>query len=182
MTRIIEEQLSALLDGELPAEQESLLLRRLEQEPESREKLARFGLIGELVRDASAPISALAISERVSTAISAEATTSQSASPSSPPPSVGIGLVGAGIAASIALLVMFNLAGIGNSTRIPGVNSIARSALVARDDENEMAVDPVRLTRYLVSHAQYSNSASRQLVNSHIALAAAVPAVWTGHE
>ena len=176
MSQIIDEQLSALLDGELPVEQEALLLRRLESEPELREKLARFGLIGELVRDASAQTSALAISGRVSAAIAAQETTSQSAAPSSSPSSVGTGFVGAGIAASIALVVMFNLADIGSVTDIPG------AAQVAHDDGVEMAVDSVRLTRYLVSHAQYSNSASRQLVNSHIAMASVTPAVWTSHE
>jgi anti-sigma factor RsiW len=182
MTRIIDEQLSALLDGELPAEQESLLLRRLDREPESREKLARYGLIGEFVRDASVQTSALAISERVSAAIAAEVTTSQSTASSSSPPSAGIGFVGAGIAASIALLVMFNLADIGNASRAPGVNASAQSALVAHDNEIEMSLDSMRLTRYSVSHAQYSNSASRQLVNSHVAMAAVAPEIWMSHE
>jgi len=179
MSQIIDEQLSALLDGELPVEQEALLLRRLESEPELREKLARFGLIGELVRDASTQTSALAISGRVSAAIAAQETTSQFAAPSLSPSAVGTGFVGAGIAAAIALVVIFNLADIGNVTRISGA---AQSAQVAHDDGVEMAVDSVRLTRYLVSHAQYSNSASRQLVNSHIAMAAVTPAIWTSHE
>jgi negative regulator of sigma E activity len=181
MSRIIDEQLSALLDGELPVEQEALLLRRLESEPELREKLARFGLIGELVRDTSVqtsatPISALAISGRISATIAAQETPGQSAVPSLSPSSAGTGFVGAGIAALIALVAMFNLADIGNVTQNPG------AAQVAHDDGVEMAVDSVRLTRYLVSHAQYSNSASRQLVNSHIAMAAVTPAVWTSHE
>jgi len=181
MSQIIDEQLSALLDGELPVEQEALLLRRLESEPELREKLARFGLIGELVRDASAQtsapqLSALAISGRVSAAIAAQETANQSAAPSTSPSSVGAGFVGAGIAASIALVVMFNLADIGD------VRRAAQSAQVAHNDGVEMAIDSVRLTRYLVSHAQYSNTASRQLVNSHIAMAAVTPAVWASHE
>ncbi|MAF84397.1 MAG: sigma-E factor negative regulatory protein [Gammaproteobacteria bacterium] len=178
MTRIIDEQLSALLDGELPAEQESLLLRRLEREPELREKLARFGLIGELVRDASAPTSALVISERVSAAIAAESTTGQS----DESPSVGFGFMGAGIAAMIALVVMFNLVGTGGTAYSPGINTVAGSVPAASGHEHGMAEDSVRLTRYLVSHAQYSNSTSRQLVNSHIAMAAATPGVWTSHE
>ena len=185
MTRIIEEQLSALLDSELPAEQEELLLRRLSSEPALREKLARFGLIGELMRDASTPtslISALSISERVSAAIDADGMVDQSAVTSLLPSSVGSGLAGAGIAASIALMVMFNLADIGNAALKPVLNPVAQSAQIAHDDRVEMAVDPARLTRYLVSHAQFSNSASRQLFNSHVAMAAHVPADWAGHE
>jgi negative regulator of sigma E activity len=120
MSQIIDEQLSALLDGELPVEQEALLLRRLESEPELREKLARFGLIGELVRDASAQTSPLAISGRVSAAIAAQETTSQSAASSSSPSAVGSGFVGAGIAAAIALVVMFNLAATRQLTHCDG--------------------------------------------------------------
>jgi len=185
MTRIIDEQLSALLDGELPVEQEAMLLRRLEREPESRDKLARFGLIGELVRDASAQTSAsrmsalvsgMEISDRVSAAISAE-TKSRPAALSSPLPSRVLGFAGAAIAASIALAVIFNLADPGNTSRIPGVNAIAQSTLVAHNDHQSE-----RLTRYLVSHAQYSNSTSRQLVDSHLAMASIEPAVWSSHE
>lgn len=180
MTRIIEEQLSALLDGELPAEQESLLLRRLEREPDSRKRLARFGLIGELMRDPSAETSGMEISGRVAAEIAAEDTASRTAMPSSSPPSIGISMIGAGIAASIALVVMVNLADIADMSRTQRVNAIAQSELPRHDDE--AAVDTIRLTRYLVSHAQYSNSASRQLVNSHVAMAALLPADSTSDE
>ncbi len=178
MNRIIDEQLSALFDGELPAAQESLLLRRLEREPESREKLARFGLIGELVRDASAQTSALSISERVSVAIASEETISPLDAPTASSSSVGF--VGAGIAASIALLVMFNLTDRGNTPYISSIEVPAQSELVASNDA--MAMDSARLTRYLVSHAQYSNSPSRQLADSHIAMAVVTPEIWTRHE
>ncbi len=181
MTRIIDEQLSALLDGELPIEQEAMLLRRLEREPECRDKLARFGLIGELVRDASSeavvtPMSSLTISDRVSAAI-ADETASQPGASSLPLPSRGLGFVGAAIAASIALAVTFNLVDLGNTSRLPGVNVAAQAALVAHNDHQS-----ARLTRYLVSHAQYSNSASRQLFDSHLVMASAAPAVQVSHE
>jgi negative regulator of sigma E activity len=180
MTQIIDEQLSALFDGELPVEQEAMLLRRLERDPESRDKLARYGLIGELVRDvsaqsSSAPVSAGVISERVSAALTAETMPSETVAPTLSPAANSFGLVGAAIAASIALVVMFNLTGMGNVSPVPGVTA---TNLVAHDDH----VSSPRLTRYLVSHAQFSNSASRQLVDSHVAMAAVSPAAWSGYE
>lgn len=182
MSQVIEEQLSALLDGELPAEQEALLLRRLDSDPDLREKLTRFGMIGELLRDASAPASAMDISRRVSIAIAAEETPSESLGRSGYSSSAGTGYAGAAIAASIALVVMFNLSSIGSTTGQPGINTVVQSVQPSHDHGGAMAVDPARLTRYLVSHSQYTNSASRQLFDSHLAMAVNTGAVTQSYE
>jgi sigma-E factor negative regulatory protein RseA len=50
MSDILNEQLSALLDGELPPEETALLMKRLEREPELRTRLARYGLCGGVLR------------------------------------------------------------------------------------------------------------------------------------
>ena len=42
VTRSIEEQLSAFMDGELPEEELQLLVRRLERDEEHRATLARY--------------------------------------------------------------------------------------------------------------------------------------------
>jgi len=178
MSQIIDEQLSALLDGELPAEQEALLLRRLDTEPELREKLARFGMIGELLRDSSAPISALSVSGRVSAVIAAEDTSFEAPVRAAYSSSNRLSYFGAGIAASIAMLVMFNLSGPDNATRQPGMAAVAQSASPLHEHADVMAVDPARLTRYLVAHSQYTNSASRQLFDSHLAMAVNTDATW----
>ncbi len=178
MTRIIDEQLSALLDGELPCEQEEMLLRRLEREPESRDRLARYGLIGELLRNPSAGTAVLSISARVSTAIAAESSTDESAGGSSSPSSATFGYIGAGLAASIALLVVLNLADPGGAARLPDIDTtpqVAHADHVAGDNSG-------RLTRYLVSHAQFANGPSRQLMDSHITMAGVAPALWAGNE
>lgn len=181
MTWIIDEQVSALLDGELPAEQESLLLSRLEREPESRAKLARYGLIGELLRDNSAEIEALTISERVAAALDAETSAELTAVRPESSPSAGAVFAGAAIAASIALMVMVNLSEIGGLTHQSGEETTAR---FTQDHTDVMAVDRARLTRYLMSHSQYANSASRQLFDSHVAMAVNTKArpAWDSHE
>jgi negative regulator of sigma E activity len=183
MTRIIDEQISALLDGELPVEQEEMLLSRFDREPESREKLARYGLIGELVRDHSQQyavprFSVSEISARVAAVIDEQfpPDSADARTPSSPSSTVGLGWVGAGIAAMIALVVMLNLGGIG----------IASDAPVKRETSLVASIPVVtnspRLTRYLVSHAQFSNSASRHLLDSHLAMQVNSLSAWTGHE
>ena len=52
MSDLLNEQLSALIDGELPAQETALLLKRLEREPELRERLARYRVCGEMLRGA----------------------------------------------------------------------------------------------------------------------------------
>lgn len=52
MSDILNEQLSALIDGELPPEETALLLKRLEREPELAARLARFRIYGEVMRGA----------------------------------------------------------------------------------------------------------------------------------
>ena len=50
MNDLLHEQLSALIDGELPAAETTLLLKRLEREPELRVRLARYRVCGETLR------------------------------------------------------------------------------------------------------------------------------------
>lgn len=52
MSDLLNEQLSALIDGELPAAETALLLKRLEREPALRERLARYRVCGETMRGA----------------------------------------------------------------------------------------------------------------------------------
>jgi hypothetical protein len=52
MSDLLKEQLSALIDGELPAAETALLLKRLGQEAELRECLARYRVCGESLRGA----------------------------------------------------------------------------------------------------------------------------------
>lgn len=51
VTRQIEEQLSAFLDGELPEEELALLVRRLERDQSHRATLERYALIGGSLRN-----------------------------------------------------------------------------------------------------------------------------------
>ena len=56
MSEILNEQLSALLDGELPPAETELLLRRLARNPERRACLARYVAMGAALRGGAAPL------------------------------------------------------------------------------------------------------------------------------
>jgi negative regulator of sigma E activity len=72
MSDLLNEQLSALLDGELPPEETTLLLRRLGREPPLAARLARYRLCGDVLRgERSQPRPDFAM--RVSARIAAEA-------------------------------------------------------------------------------------------------------------
>jgi len=72
VTRNIEEQLSAFLDGELPDEELQLLVRRLEREESFRATLVRYSLLGNILRNDPVQASSEPFRARVMAAISSE--------------------------------------------------------------------------------------------------------------
>jgi hypothetical protein len=94
---------------------------------------------------------------------------------------VGSGLIGAGLAAAAALVVALNLTPVDDAARDSrfaaggpslidaNTNRIA-ATLSEHEHEHKANVAPARMTRYLVSHAEYSNAASRQFVDSHLVM------------
>jgi len=80
MSERLHEQLSALLDGELPAGEAELLLARLQRDPGLRATLSRYTLAGDAIRVASLqaaaqvePVASTGFAARISAAIEAEA-------------------------------------------------------------------------------------------------------------
>lgn len=183
MTRSIEEQLSALLDSELPVEEEALLLKRLESGTEHRRTLGRYALIGDLIRGTSVNRGMLGLSESVSAAVATEETHATRRTNASGRPGLAKGLAGAAIAASVALLALVNIGVFTGEDKVRPAPSIAQDGgaqPVAPLTEESIytvpppgaqrsnVIAPVRLTNYLVSHGEYSNSLSRQVMASYI--------------
>ena len=73
MTDQIREQVSALLDGELPGDEMGLLVRRLERDAELRRAFGNYALIGEALRAPGAPLASPSFAARVSAALDAPA-------------------------------------------------------------------------------------------------------------
>ena len=178
MSHLIEEQLSALFDGELPIEEEGLLFRRLGQDTEYRAVLARYGLISEFLLSARVDTAALQIGDRVRAELDdaelddAELDDEVVHSGSSySPAGFRKGLIGAGIAASVAMLALITLVNIDGG---PGYG------FVAQDNRADgQVIEPARLTGYLVSHVGFSSAVSRRVMDSHIINQPRQTAAWT---
>ncbi|MCC7198324.1 MAG: sigma-E factor negative regulatory protein [Gammaproteobacteria bacterium] len=72
MTEPVKEQLSALLDGELPDGEMELLVKRLDRDPDLRLTLSRYSLIGAALRTDGQIPAARAVAARVSAALAQE--------------------------------------------------------------------------------------------------------------
>jgi len=180
MNRTLDEQLSAALDGELPADQYDLLLRRVDADPELRDRFARFSIIGDAMASSRPETGALSLADRVREELAGvdapEGVADRNASDSS---SIVGGMLGAGVAAAAALVLALNLGPETNESptpRVAGGTPLPVAAAIATDQRAE--VGPERMTRYLIAHAGYANPASRQFVDSHIVMPAFQRAAW----
>ncbi|MBT8442319.1 MAG: sigma-E factor negative regulatory protein [Gammaproteobacteria bacterium] len=183
MNQILDEQLSSLLDGELSEEQYDLLLRRLDAEPDLRERFARYSLIGDVLTDSEVQVGALRIADHVRTELGSSDDGKELSVPVKSIPNAP-GLFGAGIAAAAALIVALNLSPGSNESSAPQLAGVAPVAIdvpavVRAEAEPPRAnVAPERMTRYLVNHARFENAASRQFVDSHVVMPAFQRVAW----
>jgi anti-sigma factor RsiW len=173
MTPVLEEQLSAYLDGELPAAEVDLLLARLERDAACRRKLARFGLIGEALRGPVYPGS-LNIAEKVrQNLVDVEAV----------PVSgdrrrrVWLGWTAAGVAATAVVAGVVRITP--DATRSEVVAATAPVAVFRRDAPvRARPLGASRMTNYLVYHSNYTTAPFRGTLNAHLVSAVAPGAGW----
>ncbi len=105
VTRQIEEQLSAFLDGELPEQELALLVRRLERDQSHRATLDRYALISCAMRDEGAE--AVSLRRDVMAVLDGEAAAVATLPPARRLPRPALALA-AGVAA-VAVVLGFNL-------------------------------------------------------------------------
>lgn len=173
MSQLIREQLSALLDGELPIEEEELLLRQLDTSSEYRAILGRYSYMAELIRGPSADPAVLHFGEHIRTVLLEQVPHSPSHSPKQAWSTTVKGLVGAGIAASVAILALVSLNTLDREEApVPALAELQESSdsyvVPAHSDGGQMAITPARLTNYLVSHGEFFNGPSRLTIDSHM--------------
>lgn len=182
-----EEQLSAFLDGELPPREMELLLARLDREPGQRDALARYAMIGEVIRTGRGRVEALGIAGHVRLQLEREAR--EQAAAAAVPASPGrAGWMPGAIAATVALVAV--LAGVPYLLQGQGGGPAQGAAQLAALNEEPLAsitpdtarrLNPkaaARLTGYLVAHGQYANQLSRNTFDSHLVSARAERASW----
>jgi sigma-E factor negative regulatory protein RseA len=195
---LIDEQLSAWLDDELPAAELELLAVRLNASPELRARVARYSLVGSTLRGSqpggpSAGLAALQISARVSSALD-EISVPAVAPIRRPAARLVPYAAAAGVAlVAVALVPLLRpvtgpVAGPASSMAaqtgiLPATLSPVRAHSLVADrmgPTGQSSLSPRRLTSYLVYHGEYSGMLSAKLTDSHIvnnrAYAAAVQA------
>lgn len=185
---VVDEQLSAWLDDELPVAEVELLAARLAGSPELRGRVARYGLIGSTLRGGqpggpSAGLVALQVSGRVSAALDEVSVPASAVAPARRSSSrllpyaaaAGVALVAAAL---VPLLGPVTGAGGGSSARmtaqtavLPAALSPVRAQALVGDrmgPAGQSSLSPRRLTSYLVYHGEYSGMLSAKLTDSHI--------------
>jgi len=175
MTDRIREQMSALLDGELPQDEVGLLVRRLERDEHLRRAFGNYVLAGEALRAPGGALASTGFAARVSAAIDEGAVETAPVLPSAPAsmrwarPAFATA-VAASAAVAAVLLVR------------PGANEpasmVAASAL--RQAQQAFATLPSvhsssptpahsqRLAGYLMAHSQFASPIGRRNVWSGV--------------
>jgi sigma-E factor negative regulatory protein RseA len=197
MSDILSEQLSALLDGELPPEQTTLLLKRLGREPELARRLTRFRLCGDVLRGERVRLRA-DFAMRISAAIATEAPLPAAVRTMRRPgaPRWLSPLTGLAVAASVAIVAVLLLKQspqldaaqpLAATAVAPTAAPVARVARGARSaaafgqdsGEPESYVTPIArphlgtipegmLANYVVAHSQFSAPLAGRSVLIHL--------------
>lgn len=161
MSEQIREQISALLDGELPAAEQRLLLERLGRDPALRSCLSRYQLIGDAVHQTLPPQVDLGLADRVMAALDEQP--AYHASPAWTARAVRP-LAGLAVAASVAVVAVLAVQQLRTPEPGAGLQVAAKPlpAAVAPAAAQLSAAQPApsreRLNEYLVNHSEYAAS------------------------
>lgn len=168
MTDQIREQLSALLDGELPRNEIGLLMRRLDRDPKLRRSFGTYALIGETLRAPGGLVASQSFAARVSAAVDAP-----QAIPSAPrtaPAAVASNVVfwkrpavRTALAASVAAAAVLVLRPQQDSQQqLAAEQSVPTS--IDSFGSSPTPAQSQRLASYMVAHSQYSTPMVRRNV------------------
>jgi sigma-E factor negative regulatory protein RseA len=174
MTDRIREQMSALLDGELPADEMGLLVRRLERDEQLRRAFGNYVLAGEALRSPGVRLAGAGFAARVSVAIDTGAAVMPAAPQAKPAMARWIRPAFAtAVAASAAVVaVMLVAPDVRENTVVAGaaVEQAQRmlAALPVMADSSPTPAQNQRLAGYLMAHSQFANPIGRRNVWSSV--------------
>jgi negative regulator of sigma E activity len=166
MTDQIREQVSALLDGELPHDEIGLLVRRMERNPELRGSFGRYTLIGEALRAPGGEIAGPSFAARVGAAIDAPGSAADVDAPAAARPKTfwKRPAFATAMAAGFALLaVVLVRPYMGQEPAVVAANTAA--GLKVAPLSGGVSPTPAqsqRLAGYLVAHSQFSSAIARR--------------------
>jgi|SRR5690606_5745754 len=177
MSEQIHDQVSAFIDDELSAEESAFLVRRFERDPESRNKLVRYSLIGSALRGELLQPNPDMLRKRVHDALHGAPTALKPAAASAPPPRAAANAhwtsptVGLGLAAGVAVAALFTFRAINETDGAAAAPASVLSTVVPTDSAQGATVvaplPPIRLTNYLLHHGEYARL-SRTSVHSTV--------------
>jgi sigma-E factor negative regulatory protein RseA len=167
MTDQIREQLSALLDGELPRDEIGLLMRRLDRDPQLRRTFGTYALIGETLRAPGGRMASVDFASRVSASIDGVAVTGSVVA--EPAGSRAMGkpafwkrpVVRTALAASAAAAAVLLFRPESGTEQIAAV---VPSPVVQAPTYSPTPAQAQRLASYMVAHSQYSTPMVRRNV------------------
>jgi negative regulator of sigma E activity len=168
MTNQIREQMSALLDGELPPDEVGLLVRRLERDAALRKAFGNYVLAGESLRAPGAIVASPGFAARVSTAIDAGAVpiASPRSAKNREPLRWRRPLAATAVAASAALAaVLLVRPGTDDTARVAAHGAgtpVATLASLPMGGSSPTPAQNQRLASYLVAHGQYATPLGRR--------------------
>lgn len=174
MTDRIREQISALIDGELPEDEVGLLIRRLERDPQLRGAFGRYVLAGEALRSPEGPLAGKGFAARVAAAVAEDvAPIVEEEVQSSARSGWNRPALATAVAASAAIAAVL-LVGRGSNE----AGQVAQASLErARDSFAALPIGQAssptpaysqRLASYLVAHSQFANSLGRRTAWSSV--------------
>jgi len=132
MNEGIEMQISAFVDGELPENEAELLLRRMSQGPELRQRAAEYFAIGRALRGQRSVAGLDALRARISAAIDDKSIHDEIDGSDTATGRYVRPLVGIAIAASVALAAII---GLQQMAEVPGVEADAVAPIVAEEGD-----------------------------------------------
>jgi sigma-E factor negative regulatory protein RseA len=161
MTANAHEQLSALLDGELPEAEVAMVVRRVARDDALRAAALRYSLIGDALRDelpAGRPANLVA---RVRAGL--DAAPAPMAEPAARDSRVARLVAGFAVAASVAVVALVALPGRQQETAPPALTATemvspvpAQGLMIPPVYTRAAGGGPDRLTRYYVNHTEYA--------------------------
>ncbi|NGP52820.1 sigma-E factor negative regulatory protein [Thioalkalivibrio sp. XN8] len=165
MTMNAQEQLSALLDGELPGAEVPMAVRRMARDPALHQATLRYSLIGDALRNELPPGRPAGLVERVRAQLGD--TPAPAAAPGRTPWRYGRLAGGFAVAASVAMVALLALPG--RQPELPPP-TISATEVASPSPEQLMSIQPVytrpagggpdRLTRYYFNHSEYAPALS----------------------
>jgi negative regulator of sigma E activity len=176
MTDQIREQISALIDGELPEDEVGLLVRRLERDEQLRCVFGRYVLAGEAARSPGSPLASPGFSARVSAAIGDDTTAVPDVLADNPMrrqwynrPAFATAIAASAAVAAVLLIGRgYQQAGQIAQGSLERVRDSFAALPVIGQASSPTPAHSQRLASYLVAHGQFSNPIGRRTAWSSV--------------